>query len=177
MKPLPELPNDCIEYIFSKTTICTKAICSITNKYYRLLIGDIRPIRVIHQMYFLDLLTILCSCSKYSFFNLRINSSDYHIIISDENNYSLLFQVIKKGYYQKILTRYYQKIHIVKNLQNLFNRDTVLKGSDSKSKYLFENIFENIYGICLSSGKKTPQIFFEWKHYIKNNRILKANSI
>ena len=122
-KTLAELPIHIIESIIKVSDIKTQAKISITNKYFNSFIGDIRPNYIINQTYFIKLLQKLCENQQFSFFTLRLLSKDQHIVISDENNYTIYMYIIDRHNRLKTITRSYSKHCATQAFKNLFNKN------------------------------------------------------
>jgi len=108
-----ELPCHIQEAIIDKLDNKGKAKCRIVSKYFNNYIGNITPEHIKHQRMFLNVLKSLIENPKYAFFNLAINSSNFRMIISDENNFEVYVYIITKGLGAKTVTRNYKKINVL----------------------------------------------------------------
>lgn len=163
---LSALPNHVIEQIISMSTVETQARCRQLCKALYDIIGDVRPVHVIHQMYFVELLRCLCEDWRCYYFNMRVSSKKYHIIVSHEEHDNIYMHVIKKGYGQKAIIRTFKRLHTAKNINNLFKRGTCFKGCDMASKTFFAEVFADVNLVSLSCGDKEPLPYTNWKCYI-----------
>lgn len=163
-KPKNDLPIHVIESIINLCDQKTKAKFSITNKYYNEFIGDIQPNYLRNQIYFINLMKKLCSLTDFNFFNLRILSKKYHIIISDENKYTIYMYIIDRQNRKNTITRSYSKSLATNAFINLLNGTKIVKEANQKAKILFINIFDHISEICLTTH--LSEEINEWIKYL-----------
>ncbi len=161
-----ELPCHIQEAIIDKLDNKGKAKCRIVSKYFNNYIGNITPEHIKHQRMFLNVLKSLIENPKCAFFNLAINSSNFRMVVSDENNFEVYVYIITKGLGAKTVTRNYKKNKCVINFQDNFRKRTIYGSHNIPSYQLFEDIFSNLRSISCASGRQTPSCFLEWKSSI-----------
>lgn len=162
-KPLPSLPSHVIELIVSKCDHKTKSRFSIASNHFRQYIGDITPIHIKQQNYFLETLKNVCENPKISFFHFMMKSKNYNMIITDENNLDIYLYIINKNndVTQKLTTRNYKKYRVVQNLKSLFKKHY------NSYDVFFKEFFENLTRVNLTCGKQRPTIFTEWIEFLR----------
>lgn len=167
-KPLPILPYHVIELIIDNCDVITKTRFSISSKYFLNYIGDVTPIHIKQQQYFLNSLKYICENPKCAYFHMMIISKHGTLIVSDENNTDVYVYIMQRiNGKQKTDTKYYKKSCIVKNIRRLFKTDKIWKTVNKSYNKFFNEYFENIYGVTIACGKQKPVDFNEWKDYLK----------
>jgi hypothetical protein len=116
---------------------------------------------------FLNVIKNLVETTKFAFFNLAVNSSNFRMIVSDENGFEVYVYVIKKGIGGKTITRNYKKDKCVVNFRDMFRKKTSYGTLGITSSQLFEDIFTNLRSVSCVSGRTTPSCFLEWKSCVK----------
>lgn len=158
-----ELPLHIQELIIDKLDNKNKAICRIIDTHFNKYIGNVSPKHVKHQVMFLNVLNSLIENPNFAFFNLAVNSSNFRMIISDENTFEVYVYIITKGIGGKTVTRNFKKHRCAINFQDLFKRKTLYGTLGMTSSQLFEDIFTNLRSVACVSGRQTPSCFLDWK--------------
>jgi hypothetical protein len=163
---MTELPIHIIEKCVSLLGNKEKAICKCLSTHFNKYIGNVCPKYIKLQMLCVQVLDELCSNSQYAYFNVSINSANYRIIISDENNHDVYVYVVKKGLGGKTVTRTYKKDKLVSNLKQVMKRNKKYGTLEITEHVLYHDVFSNIRSVSCVSGKNTPNLFMKWKNMI-----------
>ena len=167
MTVIPDLPLHIQERIIDVLDNKNKAVCKIINIHFNNHIGDVTPKHIKHQVMFLNVIKNLVETTKFAFFNLAVNSSNFRMIVSDENGFVVYVYVIKKGIGGKTITRNYKKDKCVVNFRDMFRKKTSYGTLGITSSQLFEDIFTNLRSVSCVSGRTTPSCFLDWKNCVK----------
>lgn len=163
------IPLHIQEVILDKLDNKNKAICRIVNMHFNKYIGDVTPKYIKHQAMFINVIKSLIASPKFAFFNLAVNSSNFRMIVSDENNFEVYVYIIKKGLGGKIVTKNYKKNKCATNFQNLFKKDIMYGTLGVTASQLFQDIFTNLRSLSCASGKTSPSCFRTWKKYFQQS--------
>jgi hypothetical protein len=168
-----DLPLHIQELIVDKLDNKNKAVCKLINIHFNKHIGDISPKHIKHQVMFLNVVKSLVESTKFAFFNVAVNSSNFRMIISDENGVEVYVYIIKKGIGGKTITRNYKKDKCVVNFRDLFRKKTLYGTLGITSSQLFEDVFTNLRSVSCVSGRTTPSCFLDWKSCVQttNNQM------
>ena len=168
-----DLPLHIQELIVDKLDNKNKAVCKLINIHFNKHIGDITPKHIKQQVMFLNVVKSLVESTKFAFFNVAVNSSNFRMIISDENGVEVYVYIIKKGIGGKTITRNYKKDNCVVNFRDLFRKKTLYGTLGITSSQLFEDVFTNLRSVSCVSGRTTPSCFLDWKSCVQttNNQM------
>lgn len=170
---LPDIPYDVIGFIVANfTDLKTRAKCMQLNKYFLKLINKVEPPRDIqNQYFFLAIVDKLARDDGSAFFNFRINSRDFYIILSEDENNKVFFHIFSKTYCKGVkLTRCYQKKTLAKVLRDLIMKPLKLVAfQDTPSSEFFRDIFDNVYSVNLVACN-VPEEYETWKQVLKHSR-------
>jgi hypothetical protein len=168
-----DLPLHIQELIVDKLDNKNKAVCKLINIHFNKHIGDITPKHIKQQVMFLNVVKSLVESTKFAFFNVAVNSSNFRMIISDENGVEVYVYIIKKGIGGKTITRNYKKDKCVVNFRDLFRKKTLYGTLGITSSQLFEDVFTNLRSVSCVSGRTTPSCFLDWKSCVQttNNQM------
>lgn len=161
-----ELPLHIQELIIDKLDNKSKAICKIINTHFNKYVGNVTPKHIKHQVMFLNVLQSLIDNPKFAFFNLAVNSSNFRMIVSDENSFEIYVYIIKKGIGGKTVTRNFKKHKCAANFKDMFKRKTLYGTLGISSAQLFGDIFTNLRSVACASGQQTPTSFLNWKRCV-----------
>ncbi len=157
------LPLHVIEKIIDRCDPFTRGRCAIMSKAFHEFVGDARPRYLIHQHYFLELIE---ECCTQKFFYLRIFTSKYHVIISDENGAVVYIDIIpRKSFRGKTLKRSYRIAHALGALRSLLNGTRIFKGTDQIARVFFRDLFQDVDDISMSTDEP-PNVFMQWRKFI-----------
>jgi len=126
------LPLHIIEKIIECCDPFTRGRCAMMSKAFHEFVGDARPRYLIHQHYFLELIE---ECCTQKFFYLRILTSKYHVIISDENGAVVYIDIIPRKSFRKALKRSYRIAHASGALRSLLNGTATLNMGISNIRF------------------------------------------
>lgn len=167
-----EIPLDVIEQIVNAMQLKEKARFKCVNRHFNQYIGSIVPLFVINRHFVVKILDELCMHKQHAFFNVSINSENYRVIVSDENNHDIYVYVMHKAsgngrVTKKIVTRNYTKKNFLANLRKLMSTDTKPFGLCQACPHdMFVDTFQNLRSINVTSAVKCTS-FEEWKHWFK----------
>ena len=161
-QPRVELPSHIIEKIIERCDPFTRGRCAMMSKAFHEFVGDARPRYLINQHYFLELIE---ACCARKFFYLRILTSKYHVIISDENGAVVYIDIIPRKTFRKALKRSYRIAHASEALRSLLNGTRIFKGTDQIAGVFFRDLFQDINDISMSTDDP-PNEFIQWKRFI-----------
>lgn len=164
-QPCIGLPMHIIEKIIERCDPFTRGRCAMMSKAFHEFVGDARPRYLIHQHYFLELIE---ACCARKFFYLRILTSKYHVVLSDENGAVVYIDIIPRKTeqnFRKAIKRSYRIAHTSGALRSLLNGTRIFKGTDQIANVFFRDLFQDINDISMSTDEP-PNVFIQWKRFI-----------
>lgn len=168
------LPSHIIEKIIERCDHVTRGKCAMMSKAFHEFVGDARPRYLINQHYFLELIE---ECCARKFFYLRILTSKYHVIISDENGAVVYIDIIPRKTeqrFQKALKRSYRMAHASGALRSLLNGTRIFKGADQIAGVFFRDLFQDVNDISMSTDEPSD-VFMQWKRFTQDDYIGKTS--